>query len=163
LGSNILGQMFINNNGFNADIEDEDHNPTLYITGGLTNRSGEYARPLSLHGKHISLFAKGSDNSQNSFPVTDSELSLETENFRLNLGDGTTLKLFRRDSDKNNLMTAGNLKINAGIQTNGQSEEYIYYEVSKGVVKKINKRSNPLIYLTFKDSNNNDLYLLDNS
>lgn len=163
LGSNILGQMFINNDGFNADINDENHNSTLYITGGLTERNGEYARPLSLHGKHISLFAQGSLNAQNFLPITDSELSLQTNKFEVNLGDnGTTFKLFREEDNNNNLMTMGNFKINAGAQTDGESEEYIYYQDDNNI-EKINIRSNPVTYLIFKDSNNNNIYLINNS
>jgi hypothetical protein len=157
--------MFINNNGFNANIDDENHNPTLYITGGLTDRNGEYARPLSLHGKHISLFAQGSGNAQNFLPITDSELLLQTDKFEVNLGDnGTTLKLFRdNDNNNNNLMTMGNFKVNAGAQTNGESEEYIYYQDDNNI-EKINIRNNPDTYLIFKDSDNiNNIYLINNS
>lgn len=165
LGSHILGQMFIKNNGFNADIENNDHDPTLYITGGLTENNGEYARPLSLHGKRISLFAKDQDVDKKIAKITDSELSLDTDSFKINLGSNdkgfTTLRLFRNFDNNNNLMTAGNFKINAGIEDNKElsKDNFIYLEDNTI----IDKRINPQILLLLKGKNNENIYIIDQS
>lgn len=154
LGPHILGQMFVSNNGFKADGSEKS---TLFITSGLTSEYGEYSRPLSLHGAQIDLFAKDASNTKRFYSKTDSHISLKTNEFNLNLGEegeSTSLNLYRNIGSTNNLMTVGDLKINAGVQQEGPSEEYIYYEGGG----KINKKNNPRIYLRFKNNEDQDTY-----
>lgn len=161
VGSNTLGQLFISNTGLDPTIkEDEDHDPTLYLTGGLTDSDGEYARPISLHGKYINLFAKDSTQLSGKFKHTDANLSLQTNSFETNIGD-STFKLFRNWDNENpsNLMSANALKINAGIQSSGKAEEYYYLEDGT----KINKRDISNVYISWLDNQNNKKYAINNS
>lgn len=160
VGSNILGQLFISNTGLDPTIkEDEDHDPTLYLTGGLTDSDGEYARPISLHGKYINLFAKDSTQLSGKFKHTDANLNLQTNSFETNIGD-STFKLFRNWDNENpsNLMSANTLKINAGIQSSGKAKEYYY--LTDGT--KIEKR-NIETYIGWFDSLGNINYAKNNS
>lgn len=161
IGSNTLGQLFISNTGLDPTVgEDEDHDPTLYLTGGLTDSDGEYARPISLHGKYINLFAKDSTQLSGKFKHTDANLSLQTNSFETNIGN-STFKLFRNwdNEDPSNLMSANTLKINAGIQSSGKAEEYYYLEDGT----KINKRDINNTYISWEDSQGNIKYAVNNS
>lgn len=143
VGTNILGQMFINNTGFNADVQNNDHDPTLYITGGLTGSNGEYARPISLHGKYINLFAQDSNKTNLEKNTSDANLNLQTGSFETKIGE-STIKLFRDENNEqsSNLMSANNLKLNAGLQSEGKKEEY--YEVTNGNnIITVNKKNYP--------------------
>ena len=155
IGEYTLGQMFISNTGLNPNINNNEHDPTLYITGGLADE-GEYTRPISLHGKYINLFAQDSMSQNDFFKTTDANLILQTNSFETSVGQ-STFKLFRdlNNDISSNLMSANNLKINAGIEFNGEPIEYYsyYLDDSHIDIAKINKRNVSDVYISWEDKN----------
>ena len=156
VGPHILGQMFISNTGFNADLDDVKHDPTLFITGGLTDTHNEYARPLGLYGKRVQLFAQSKD-AFGSNKQSDSKLVLEKDKFETNIGK-TTLRLYREEQalkPDNLLMTGYNFKVNVGPETQGRS---VILEVKgknddSSTSINVEENSNPDIYVSFLDGN----------
>ena len=149
LGSNVLGQMFVNNSGFNANNDDDNHDPTLYITGGsASSDDNEYARPLGLYGKRIKLFAKnGTISDISSHTHSDANLFLETNKFETNIGR-SHFKLLRENYiDGNNstnlLMTGSDFKVNVGPENNT-------YDIKVKLEEETNLitlRESPVIYI----------------
>ena len=164
LGPYVLGQMFINNNGFDADIEENNkHDPTLYITGGsASSDDNEYARPLGLYGKRIKLFAKSGTTS---IPHTysDANLFLETNKFETNIGK-SHFKLLRENyTDENDstnlLMTGFDFKVNIGPEEEGY-DVYIKVKINEDSSENIyiQGQSNPTIYINV-EKDENDFYV----
>jgi len=176
IGNNILGQMFISNTGLNANLDNKDeegnwiNNPTLYITGGLTDSNGEYARPISINGKWIGLFAKDYNSSNVLLEETDANLKLQTNSFETNIGD-TKFKLSRptehsnKKNDHNLLITGYDFKVNIGPENQGFNITIEVQGEKDTSPISISKEEylNPEIYVSFMDENNQIYYVKKNS
>lgn len=131
-----LAHFFTKINGLSVTGEEKITNyydPTLHISGGYTDREGEYSRPLALHGKNIQMYAfdgRTVNSEDNKFlSETDAGLKISTDEAKLQLGS-TYFNLFRdtnSDNKHNTLMTANGLKINVGEEV---SKAYVIEEVN---------------------------------
>ena len=90
---NTLAHFFTKINGLNVVAEkeiDDNYDPTLHISGGYTDKAGEYSRPLALHGENIQIYAKdGQFNNNLNFykyqSQTDTSLKISTDEVNLKL------------------------------------------------------------------------------
>lgn len=97
-GNYTIGQLFIDKN--------ITSNGTLYITGGQNVAGDEYRRPISIHGRSISLYSSNNSDTDNQ-KTTDQFIKIDSS---INNGQF----LLQTDKDKNK------------IEFNDNSESYIY-------------------------------------
>ena len=76
----------------------------LYITGGANTSNGDYARPVSMHGNSVNLYALGSGS--RTATSTDARIGLSQNDIIQQLGN-TSFKLNR--TGDNSLTTAGKM------------------------------------------------------
>ena len=124
VGNHIMGQLFLKNNGLDPNIQNSDHDPTFRISGGGSNY-GEYTRPIALHGKDISLFARPYDVSTEAnkhVKETDANIRINTDALKLEVGQN---HLWLNRTNANELQTKGNLTVNVGPAAATETKKYI--------------------------------------
>ena len=164
---NTLAHFFTKINGLeikqSKDENNKTYDPTLHISGGFTEKAGEYSRPLALHGENIQMYAadgtyidnNGKEDVDKFLSQTDAGLKISTDEAKLQLGS-TYFNLFRGKDDEqiNSLMTTTDLKINVGKEN---LNDYWIEEVNIGNDDTSNWQSLNRYYDSFKYKQFNDL------
>jgi len=109
VGDNVISKIFVKNN--------DDADSTLYLSGS-GQRNNEYLRPISLHGKSVSLYTSNSSKDD----ITDSYIKVDQNNISAQLGtENNNLISFNRSSG-NNISLLNSLTIT--LNNNGTKKDF---------------------------------------
>lgn len=103
-GNYTIGQLFIDKN--------ITSNGTLYITGGQNVAGDEYCRPISIHGRSISLYSSNNSDTDNQ-KTTNQFIKIDssTNNGQFLLQTNSNNKIEFNDNNTNCIYTQNNLDI----------------------------------------------------
>ena len=90
---------------------------TLYLSGA-SNKNNEYQRPLSLHGKSISLYADDNINNHRKEEITNTKIILDNTKLEAGNFDTSYLKLYTSINNTNEIHTVGDLNIETTSNNN---------------------------------------------